>query len=339
MKRKKIESIMVIVVLVLTTILFIGISYAQEGKGAGAGLIPEKWWPSKWGAADEAGAYNTITPATIKAALKIVKTGKVYRLSMPYENGKMPLPWGRTYSLTIPGVPSGGPYGKNGIVWNDEFIVGQLGQVGTQYDGLGHIGNKDKNGTFRWYNGHALADDSAANSQGLKHLGVEKQGPFITRGVLIDGAGMKGVKAMKAGELITLKDLETFMKKAGLAPIKEGDAVLFNTGWIEYWSDAPKFNGGCPGVSIEVMKYLAAKNVSIVGADTWPAIDPVPGEDTDNVVFPGHAYMECVNGIGQLQNLDLRQLAKDKVYEFLFIFVPVPFVGATGSPSDTIAIQ
>jgi len=337
MKGKKIGIF--IFVLVLTAVFFIGIqnikiSYA----GAGEGLLPEQWWPSKWGADDEKGSFNLITPERVKAALKVVKTGKIYRLSIPYENGTMPLPWGRTYSLTIPGVPSGGPYGKNGIVWNDEFIVGQLGQVGTQYDGLGHIGLRDKNGVFRWYNGRALAEESGANSQGLKHLGVEKQGPFITRGVLIDAAGLKGVKSMQAGELITLKDLETCIKKAGIAPIQEGDAVLFNTGWIEYWSDHKKFNGGCPGVSIEVMKYLVKKNVSIVGADTWPALDPVPGEDPD-VTFPAHSYMECVNGIGQLQNLDLRKLAKDRVYEFLFVFVPVPFVGATGSPSDTIAIQ
>ena len=54
------------------------------------------------------------------------------------------MPWGRTYSLTIPGCPTGGPYGKQGIVWNDEFMVGEIAQVGTQFDGLGHIGLRDK---------------------------------------------------------------------------------------------------------------------------------------------------------------------------------------------------
>jgi len=337
MKSKK--TGIIILVVALAAVFFIGIQNIRiSHAGPAAGLIPEKWWPSKWGADDEKGSFNLITPERVKAALKVVKTGKIYRLSKIYSNGKMPLPWGRTYSLTIPGIPTGGPYGKQGIVWNDEFVVGEIGQVGTQYDGLGHIGLRDSKGVFRWYNGFPLAENSAENAHGLKHLGVEKQGPCITRGVLIDVAGLKGVKSMKKGEIITVKDIEDCIKKAGIAPIQEGDAVLFNTGWIEYWNDAKTFNEGCPGVGIEALKYLVKKNVSIVGADTWPALDAVPGEDPD-YPFPAHSYMECVNGIGQLQNLDLRQLAKDRVYEFLFVFVPVPLEGATGSPSDTIAIQ
>ena len=337
MKSKK-RGITILVV-ALTALYFIGMqSINISHAGPGEGLIPQKWWPSKWGPDDEKGSFNLITPERVKAALKVVKTGKIYRLSKTYRNGKMPLPWGRTYSLIIPGIPTGGPYGKQGIVWNDEFVVGEIGQVGTQYDGLGHIGLRDSKGVFRWYNGHPLAENSADNAHGLKHLGVEKQGPCITRGVLIDAAGLKGVKSMKKGEIITVKDIEQCIKKAKIAPIGEGDAVLFNTGWIEHWDDAKTFDEGCPGVGIEALKYLAKKNVSLVGADTWPAIDAVPGEDPD-YPFPAHSYMECVNGIGQLQNLDLRELAKDHVYEFLLIFVPVPLEGATGSPSDTIAIQ
>jgi kynurenine formamidase len=336
MKNKK--TGIIILVVALAAVFFIGIQNIKISRaGVAEGLLPEKWWPSKWGPDDEKGSFNLITPERVKAALKVVKTGKIYRLSKPYDD-KIPLPWGRTYKLVIPGIPTGGPYGKQGIVWNDEFVVGEIGQVGTQYDGLGHIGLRDSKGVYRWYNGHALAENSAENAHGLKHLGVEKQGPCITRGVLIDVAGLKGVKSMKKGEIITVKDIEDCIKKAGIAPIQEGDAVLFNTGWIEYWEDAKTFNSGCPGVGVEALKYLVKKNVSLVGADTWPALDAVPGEDPD-YPFPAHSYMECVNGIGQLQNLDLRQLAKDRVYEFLLIFVPLPLAGATGSPSDTIAIQ
>lgn len=336
MKNKK--TGIIILVVALAAVFFIGIQNIKISRaGVAEGLLPEKWWPSKWGPDDEKGSFNLITPERVKAALKVVKTGKIYRLSKPYDD-KIPLPWGRTYKLVIPGIPTGGPYGKQGIVWNDEFVVGEIGQVGTQYDGLGHIGLRDSKGVYRWYNGHALAENSAENAHGLKHLGVEKQGPCITRGVLIDVAGLKGVKSMKKGEIITVKDIEDCIKKAGIAPIQEGDAVLFNTGWIEYWEDAKTFNSGCPGVGVEALKYLVKKDVSLVGADTWPALDAVPGEDPD-YPFPAHSYMECVNGIGQLQNLDLRQLAKDRVYEFLLIFVPLPLAGATGSPSDTIAIQ
>jgi len=307
--------------------------------GEGEGLIPEKWWPSKWGPDDERGANNLITSEVIMSALKIPKTGQVYKLTKPYTN-HMPLPWGRTYSLTIPGIPTGGPYGKQGIVWNDEFLVGEICQVGTQFDGLGHIGLRDKDGVYRWYNGINFNQYSGANSHGLKKLGPEKLAPYITRGVLIDAAGLKGVKTMQKGEVITVDDIETCIKKAGIAPIKKGDAVLFNTGWIELWEplDEKTYDAGEPGVGIKAIKYLAAKEVSIVGADTWGALDVVPGEDPD-YPFPAHSYLEAVNGIGQLQNLDLRELAKDKVYEFLFIFTPIPLQGATGSPVGAVAIK
>jgi kynurenine formamidase len=330
---------MVFLTSVFLAVFLIGVQNISTCRaGEGEGLIPEKWWPSKYGPDDERGANNLITPSVIMSALKIPKTGQVYKLTKPYTN-HMPLPWGRTYSLTIPGIPTGGPYGKQGIVWNDEFLVGEIAQVGTQFDGLGHIGLRDKNGVYRWYNGVNFHDYSAANAHGLKKLGPEKLAPYITRGVLIDAAGLKGVKTMQKGEVITVDDIETCIKKAGIAPIKKGDAVLFNTGWIELWEGEEKvYDGGEPGVGIKALKYLVEKEVSIVGADTWGALDVVPGEDPD-YPFPAHSYLECVNGIGQLQNLDLRELAKDKVYEFLFIFTPIPLEGATGSPVGAAAIR
>ena len=302
----------------------------------GAVYWPEKWWPSKWGPEDEKGSFNTITPEKIMSALQMVKTGKVYRLGRPYTND-MPKFGSRTYSLHIPGLPAGGPLGNNNVVWNDEFIVGELGQVGTQFDGPGHIGIRGPDGVDRWYNGRELA--VAENVYGLKKNGVEKLGPCITRGVLIDVAGLKGA-AMKKGEVITLADVEACIEKAGIAPIGEGDAVVFNTGWGNHYNDPATFNAGCPGISIEVAKYLVERNVSMLAADTWP-IDAIPGEDPEGA-FEIHCYMQAVNGIWYLENCDnkvMDQMAKDGVYEFLWIFVPVPFAGATGSPGDAIAIQ
>jgi hypothetical protein len=56
-----------------------------------------------------------------------------------YEHG-MPVPGKRHFSLTIPGLPTGKPGGENQIVHNDELVSGEIGQIGTQFDGLGHIG-------------------------------------------------------------------------------------------------------------------------------------------------------------------------------------------------------
>ena len=298
---------------------------------------PEKWYPSKWGPDDEKGSFNTITPQKIMSSLKIAKTGKVYRLGRPY-TGDMPKFGSRTYSLHIPGLPVGGPLGDNNIVWNDEYIIGELGQVGTQFDGPGHVGVRGPDGVDRWYNGRALA--TAENTYGLKKNGVEKLGPCITRGVLIDVAGLKGVTSMKKGEVITPADIEACIKKAGIDPIGEGDAVVFHTGWGNFYNDPPTYNAGCPGIGIDAAKYLINKNVSLLAADTWP-VDVIPGEDP-NGAFDIHNLMQTIHGIWYIENLDNKvmvQMAKDGVYEFLFIFVPVPFAGATGSPGDAIAIQ
>jgi len=298
---------------------------------------PDKWWPSKWGAGDEKGSFNTMTPKNVLAALKTAKSGKIYRLGRPYTKD-MPLFGSRTYSLIIPGLPAGGPFGNNNIVWNDEFIVGELGQVGTQFDGPGHVGIRGKDGIDRWYNGFEL--NSYENVYGLKKLGIEKLGPCIARGVLIDMVGLKG-RAMNQGEVITVADVEACIKKAGIAPISEGNAVIFHTGWGQYYkTDIPKYNAGCPGIGIGVAKDMVAKDVSMLGADTWP-VDAIPGEDKKGA-FDIHNYSQTINGMWYIENLDndtMAQMAKDGVYEFLFIFVPVPFAGATGSPGDAIAIK
>jgi len=300
---------------------------------------PDKWWPSKWGPDDERGSFNTDTPAKILSSLKIPKAGKVYRLGMPYTND-MPKFGARTYSLHIPGLPTGGPFGENQIVWNDEFVVGEIGQVGTQFDGPFHVAIRGPDSVDRWYNGRALA--SFENTYGsLKHNGVERLGPIVTRGVLIDVAGLRGVDCMGKSEEITVADVEACIQKAGIAPIGEGDAVIFRTGWVgKYWKDAKTFAATTPGINIEVARYLIEKNVGMTGMDSWP-IENIPSADPKGAFYI-HNLLETINGIWNIENLSsdtLGQMAKDGVYDFLFIYIPVPLAGATGSPGEPIAIK
>ena len=72
--------------------------------------IGEKWWPSRWGPNDEAGASNWITPAKVLEAARLIKTGKIYDIGRVYETG-MPLFGTRRYTFRIPGTPTGGPRG------------------------------------------------------------------------------------------------------------------------------------------------------------------------------------------------------------------------------------
>ena len=91
---------------------------------------------------------------------------------------------------------------------------------------------------------------------------------------------------------------------------------------------------------MDAARYLIKKNVSLVCADTWP-IEAIPGDRKDHA-FHVHQLMQTINGIMFIENLNTKvmsQMAKEGVYEFMFVYVPVPFVGATGSPGDVIAIR
>src|SRR5438477_8398638 len=97
----------------------------------------EKWYPSKWGAEDQRGAANRITPAKVLQAKALITQGRVYQLGRVYEAG-MPMPATRHFSLHIPQAYVLG--GKNEGVYHDEVFSGEIGQIGTQFDGLGHFG-------------------------------------------------------------------------------------------------------------------------------------------------------------------------------------------------------
>ena len=128
--------------------------------------IGETWWPNKqWGADDQAGSTNWFTkPEVVRRGLAEVSEGKVYALGHPY-TADMPLFGARKFVLRIPGSPTDGPFGANKLVYNDEFLATEIGQVGTQFDGLGHIGvqtgqDGDKTG-MRFYNGRSMAEMAA----------------------------------------------------------------------------------------------------------------------------------------------------------------------------------
>src|SRR5262249_14342332 len=175
--------------------------------------IGPPWWPSEWGPDDQRGAANRLTPAKVREAAGRIRTGQVIHLGRAYEYG-MPLAGKRHFSLTIPGCPTGGPDGANRVVYHDEVFSGEIGQIGTQFDGLGHIGVR-MGGDDYFYNGFRRSE--FAKAYGLQKLGVENVGVFFTRGVLADVAGFKGVPRMKAGEVITADDLAGALKKQKVA--------------------------------------------------------------------------------------------------------------------------
>ena len=240
--------------------------------------LTDKWAPTEWGANDKVGAPNRTTPAMVLKAVRLVKQGKVATLGKLYHSS-IPAFGPRSWTMSIPGTPTGGPFGKNMLVYHDEYLATEIGQTGTQFDGLGHIGvlvgaEGDLN-AMRFYNGVTGAE--MVSAYGLKKLGVEKVKPFFTRGILLDVAGYKG-RMLDRGEEISLADVRATMARQGIADIRRGDVVLFHTGWGSLWmKDNARFDSGEPGIGLEVARWLADRQIACVGSDTWATeVQPNP---------------------------------------------------------------
>jgi kynurenine formamidase len=256
----------------------------------------------------------------------------------------MPLFGSRQFVMRIPGTPNGGPFGANKVVWHDEFIATEIGQVGTQFDVLGHIGvqiggDADRS-QMRWYNGHI--ESEFATATGLTRLGIENLHPIVARGILIDFAAARGVDSMSKGECASMDDVKAALDKQGMADFEfmEGDAILFRSGWESHWDDAATFNDGEPGICLDVARWVAEDvKAGVTGGDSWAATDPVPYPGEEGCVFCIHQYLQTRHGIVNQENLMLKQLADDGVYVFTYMYSPMPITGATGSAGAPIAID
>jgi kynurenine formamidase len=285
------------------------------------------WYPSRWGADDQRGAANRLTPAKVLEAKNLITRGDVYQLGRVYESA-MPLVGTRHFSLRIP--QGFGPQGTNQTVYHDDLVSGELGQVGTQFDGLGHLGIGDI-----FYNGHNRRD--FAQAEGLTKLGVENVGAIVTRGVLIDVAAFKGVAQLAGGYEITVADLQGALKRQK-TEVRAGDVVLLHTGWGALWlKDNARFAANAPGIGLAAGQFLADRDVVMVGADTW-SVEVVPNPNA-SLAFPVHQLFIPRNGIYLFENLATEDLARDNAYEFAFMFAPLRLKGATGSPGNPVAVR
>ena len=287
----------------------------------------DRWYPSRWGAADQRGAANRITPAKVLEAKNAIQKGQIYQLGHVYEAG-MPMFGTRHFSIRIPQAFS--MPGKNQAVYHDEVISGELGQIGTQFDGLGHLGIGDL-----FYNGNRRSE--FAQAEGLTKLGIENVGAIVTRGVLIDMAKFKGVEQLAPTYEITVADLKGALQKQNVQ-IRSGDVVLIHTGWSSLWmKDNTKYGASEPGIGVAAAQFLADAEVVVVGADTW-GVEVMPNPDA-SLSAPVHQLLLARNGIYLHENLITAELARDNAYEFMYSFAPLRLKGATGSPGNPIAIR
>ena len=287
--------------------------------------------PSRWGADDEIGNLNLISAKTVKKAARLITSGKTYSLGITIDSTT---PAFAPRSLAIQVVQPGQQMGREpypNASYNDDIFIGWLG-IGSQLDGLGHLGASG--GEF--YNCNLGKD--FADITGLTRLGIEKVPPMVARGVVLDMASHFGVATMQAGQFFTVDDVKAVVKKQK-TPIREGDVVLFHTGWTENMLEAKpdEWVAGEPGMSEEVARYLADKDVIAVGADTW-GLDVVPAQHADRP-FQGHVILLKENGIFILETMNTGPLVRDKAFEFFFVLGQAKVRGAVQMIINPIAIR
>ena len=283
--------------------------------------------PSKWGANDERGSANHMKPENVLRATRLVKTGEVIELGHVLEPAA-PLVGTRRFDVHTKRTFMNQVSNRRGS--NEEIIITELGQVGTQLDGFVHQTHEDK-----IYNCAKLDDISGRG--GFTKFGIEKIGALITRGVLIDVAGLKGVDMLPDTYEITVEDLEQALQRQNLK-LQPGDAVIIHTGWGKLWAkDNARYLKSCPGVGVKAAEWLAKQDPMLVGSDNWP-VEVAPNPDPQ-VSLPVHQIFLVVNGILQLENMKLDELAAKRVYEFAFMMQPLKIKGGSGSTVAPIAVR
>lgn len=216
-----------------------------------------------------------------------------------------------------------------GSAANELFVLG--GHTGTHLDALAHVSQS----------GRLHGDlDAAATQRGgrFSKLGIETVAPIYGRGVLLDVARHRGVDSLPAGARITGDELADVARTEGIR-VGGATAILIRSGWARHWADPTRYLGqesGVPGPDISAAAWIAAASPRATAHDSmaYEWLAPWAGHS----LLPVHRALLVDHGIHIIENIDLESLADDQVYEFLFVCLPLPFVGATGSPVRPIAV-
>ena len=301
-----------------------------------AGVVSAQSWqppadgarcPSKWGAGDQRGSGNHMKPETVLRASRLIRTGQVFELGRPLTMD-MPLQATRTFEMHTKRTTA--LQGANRRGSNEEIVLAEIGQVGTQFDTFAHqtIGDSIYN---------CFKVEEIATRNGFTKGGIEQVGSLMTRGVLIDVAALKGVDILGDSYEITVEDLQQALKRQQIT-VQPGDALIVHTGWGRLWGkDNARYMRVNPGLGTAAAEWLARQDPMLVGMDTAPVnVTPSPDATLSN---PVHQIMLVVHGIFLLENLRLDELAAASAYEFALVVQPLKLVGATGSTVAPTAIR
>ena len=331
-------------------------------------VVAGGFWVSPYGPDDQRGTLNEITPATTARALRRINRGpsvNTYQLGEEMFNGFPAFPSDppRLHDMFLlafgydagaefaagGGIQSGTtPLGANLVVGHEErFAENFTFQIGSQIDGLGHvgIGTGDERGGW-FYNDNYAAD--FISPTGTTRLGNETMGPLVTRGVVIDIVGMKvadgatgdffiapnGSPVLRDDYRVTIDDIEHALRRQGVRdPIGAGDVPILHTGWTHLVRDDPgRYLTQEPGIYLAEARWFADRRVAMVATDTWGLEVLDPGITGGNA-FPVHQELFGKTGIRIGESFVTDAAIADHAYDGVFIATPENVPGATAGSS------
>lgn len=263
-------------------------------------------------------------------AWELLREARVYDLAQPLEAATPTSPNHPPFRMALLRRHGDAVRADGGSGANELFTMG--GHTGTHIDALCHVSYD-----MRLHGGLDAAEASRGGR--FQELGVETIAPIVCRGVLLDVPRALGVDALEAAHPVTAAELERTCAAQGVE-VGPGDAVLVRTAWpVGRYADGSAYAGwasGVPGPDESAARWLAERRVRVTGADTIAYEWLAPGAGHSRL--PVHTLLLVENGIHIVEVMALEELARDAVFEFLFVLAPLRIVGATGSPVRPLAI-
>ncbi len=293
-----------------------------QAQGTQSGWMPPasaQRCPSKWGPNDRRGSMNLMTPERAKRAASLIRTGEIVDLGQVLSQ-QMPFFGTRRFDQHLKQTFMNPEANRRGS--NEELVVAEIGQVGTQFDMFPHqtIGDESYN---------CVKVPAISSRSGFTEMGVDTVGTIFTRGVLLDIAALKNVPVLGDSYEITVEDIEQAQQKQNIR-IEEGDAVIFHTGWGTLWAkENARYVKSCPGIGVAAAQHVIGRNPILMGADNWP-VECSPNPDK-NISLPVHQIALVINGVHLLENMKLDVLAQRRPTEFALMVQPLKIKGGTGS--------
>jgi kynurenine formamidase len=262
--------------------------------------------------------------------LEALSSATVFDLAQPYFPGMPHFPTHPPFLFGL--TKKHGDLVTDGGVSSSADALALGSHVGTHIDALCHFSCGGK-----MYGGIDVKS-MQSDTNGIQRYSVDTIAPIMRRGVLLDIASHVSMEALPSDFTVTASHLDA-VAKAQNSSIGKGDIVLLRTGWARFWSNASRYiTGGkgtgamCPGPELDAARWLSSKGIFAAGSDTV-AFERVPA-----VEMPVHVHLLVESGIHIIECLNLEEIARRRIFEFVFLATPLKIRGASGSPIRPLAL-